>query len=71
MSLQSIFSHLPEFPALHALVTTTALIIEGTTFIPAFTAAIANGDAPASPECAVSASSSDGTIMPTKKMVIM
>ena len=51
------------------LVTTTALIIDGTTLMPAFVAAIANGDAPASPERAVNAGSADETMSPIQNMV--
>lgn len=61
----------PEFAALHALVTTTALIIDGAALMPALIAAIANGEAPASPERAVSALSSERTTRPMQKMVTM
>ena len=49
--------------------TTTALMIDGTTFMPALVAAIANGDAPASPDREVRALSADETINPMQKMV--
>lgn len=44
-------------------------MMDGTALMPAFTAAIANGEAPASPERAVSAESSERTTRPTQKMV--
>lgn len=58
----------PEFPALHALVNTTALIIEGTILTPALLAAMTNGDCAAVPVDLKSSLSFDGTIMPTMKI---
>jgi hypothetical protein len=46
----------------------TALMIEGTVLIPTLLAAIANGDAPASPEFYISPLSLEGTIRPIIKM---
>lgn len=59
---------LPEFPELHALVNTTALIMEGTTLIPARVAAITKGDSDAVPEDLRRSLSLDGTISPTMKI---
>jgi hypothetical protein len=58
----------PEFPELHALVRTTALIIEGTTWIPALVAAMTNGDWAAVPVDLRRSGSLDGTIRPTMKI---
>lgn len=59
-----------ELPDDHALVSTTKLIVCGTTEIPARVAAITNGLAVAVPVPVPlsRSSSSDGTSMPTKKM---
>lgn len=62
---------LPELAALHALVTTTALMMEGTALMPTLAAAIANGEAPASPVRAVSPLSAEDTIKPMKKIVLI
>jgi hypothetical protein len=58
----------PEFPELQALVRTTALIIEGTTLIPALVAAITNGDSAAVPVDLRRLGSLEGTMSPTMKI---
>jgi hypothetical protein len=55
--------------ALQALVTTTALMTDGAALMPALVAAIANGDAPASPDRAVKAGSADETMRPMQNIV--
>lgn len=58
-----------EFPALHAEVRTTKLIIEGITLMPALCAAITKGDSDAVPLLFKRFGSFDGTSIPTKKML--
>ena len=58
-----------ELPEDQAEVMTTALMIDGTTLIPARVAAITNGD-PAAPPCFSRSGSSDGITKPTMKMEI-
>lgn len=45
--------------------------MDGTALMPALVAAMANGDAPASPERAVKAGSADETMSPMQKTVSM
>lgn len=66
-SVRELFSK-PEFPDDHALVKTTALIIEGTILIPARLAAITKGDAAAVPDELSRFSSVLGTTRPTMNM---
>lgn len=66
-SVRELFNK-PEFPDDHALVKTTALIIEGTILIPARLAAITKGDAAAVPDELSRFSSVLGTTRPTMNM---
>lgn len=66
-SVRELFNK-PEFPDDHALVNTTALIIEGTILIPARLAAITKGDAAAVPDELSRFSSVLGTTRPTMNM---
>lgn len=59
-----------EFPDDQAEVKTTALIIEGTTLIPASRAAITKGDCEAVPVEPNRFSFADDTIKPTMKIVM-
>ena len=59
---------LPELPELHALVKTTKLIIDGTTLMPAFVAAITKGDCAAVPVERKRSGSLEGTSKPTMKI---
>lgn len=66
-SVRELFNK-PEFPDDHALVKTTALIIDGTILIPARLAAITKGDAAAVPDELSRFSSVLGTTRPTMNM---
>ena len=59
-----------ELPEDHAEVMMTALIIDGTTLIPARVAAITKGDSEAVPVEALSLGSLEGTTRPTIKIEI-
>jgi hypothetical protein len=65
-----LFGYEPELPALQALVKTTALIMLGTTLMPARVAAMTNGEAEASPARFDSSLSLDGTINEMTKIDI-
>lgn len=56
---------MPWLPEDHAEVTTTALMIEGSTLTPALVAARVKGDEAAVPSCFVRWGSFDGTMRPT------